>query len=91
MRIRLAKSLLHFQSSYVGRIVVFIDHDLMQHFNRFLHLFCLHAPYQFTLLLNLRSLIFPLTSFGWLATAVCSLYEHHDDTRSRGEEKLTRR
>jgi len=91
MKVRLGKSLLYFESSYVGRIVVLIDHYLMQHFNPFCTFFCLRAPYQFRPLLNLPSLIFALTPFDWLGTAVRSVYKHHDDTRGRGEENLTRR
>jgi len=39
-----------------------------------LRLFCLNAPYQFTPILNLRSLIFRLTPFGWLHSATLAPY-----------------
>jgi len=43
-------------------------------YSGFLRLFYFNVPYQFTPLLNLRSLIFGLTPFGWLLSITVTPY-----------------
>jgi hypothetical protein len=55
----------------------------------FMH-FCLNAHYQFTPLLNLCSLFFGLTPFGWFISfesVFCPSYKFHSDTPNQGTKK----